>query len=252
MGNFLDLNLIDTQYNYQHSLSAKSIVIIHDVSKSASQGNLNLRAFRLTDNFMKLYATKKYTTEAFAKAKLSFSTIFEELPLTVHNSYLATALLQELDTPAANQTIPSFASFSKDDESAQVQSILTPNFDILDLELDPFLEKNLDDLLDCSEAQHQEQNNWQYWQRSVGREQAKIQQYLQKKKQENLHRVAQHLEPVPEPTEHELAALFKLPPEPSRLESMVLNAQMHHFCKQLNQFAGPSLGRLFAVQELQK
>ncbi|RUP43803.1 hypothetical protein BC936DRAFT_136704, partial [Jimgerdemannia flammicorona] len=63
LGNFMDLNLIDTQYNYQHSLSAKSVVIIHDVSKSAAQGNLSLRAFRLTNSFMVLYKEKKFTTE---------------------------------------------------------------------------------------------------------------------------------------------------------------------------------------------
>jgi translation initiation factor 3 subunit H len=63
LGNFMDLNLIDTQYNYQNSLSAQSVVIIHDVSKSAAQGNLSLRAFRLTDAFMKAYEKKSFTTE---------------------------------------------------------------------------------------------------------------------------------------------------------------------------------------------
>ena len=52
--------------------------------------------------------------------------------------------------------------------------------------------------------------------------------------------------------EDEVNTLFKLPAEPSRLDSMILSAQMHNFTKQLNQFAGPSLARLYSVQELQK
>ena len=63
LGNFVDLSLIETQYSYQNSLSAHSVVLIHDVSKSSAQGNLNLRAFRLTETFMKAYEAKKFTTE---------------------------------------------------------------------------------------------------------------------------------------------------------------------------------------------
>lgn len=63
LGNFVDISLIDTQYNYQKSLGAQSAVIVHDVSKSAAQGNLSLRAFRLTDAFMKQYESNKFTTE---------------------------------------------------------------------------------------------------------------------------------------------------------------------------------------------
>jgi hypothetical protein len=63
LGNFVDLSLIETQYSYQNSLSAQSVVLIHDVSKSSAQGNLSLRAFRLQENFMKAYEAKKFTTE---------------------------------------------------------------------------------------------------------------------------------------------------------------------------------------------
>ncbi|OZJ05108.1 hypothetical protein BZG36_01402 [Bifiguratus adelaidae] len=241
LGTFMDLTLIDTQYNYQTSLSSKSVVIIHDVSKSAAQGNLELKALRLTDKFMKLYADKKFTTESLAKAQLSFSTIFEELPIRVHNSNLASALLQELDTPNVTLTQETSGPASSDS--------LNPNFDILELELDPFMEKNLENLLDCADAQQQETNNYMYWQRSVAREQAKLQSALQKRRAENQARQTKGEAPLPEDDIHSQS---RLPPEPSRLESMLLNAQMHHYTKQLNQYAGPSLARLFAVQELQK
>ncbi|RUS25138.1 hypothetical protein BC938DRAFT_472579, partial [Jimgerdemannia flammicorona] len=194
------------------------------------------------------------SSHSLVKSKLSFSTIFEELPIVVHNSHLVTALLHELDMPLADpaklRSLTSFNDAAVSIRLAEENSPLTPNFEVLDLELDPFMEKNLEDLLDCTEAQHQEQNNYMYWQRSVAREQAKVQQFLVKRKAENAHRISQGQLPLLE--EEAAAQMFKMPPEPSRLESMLLNAQMHNYCKQLNQFAGPSLGRLFAVQELQK
>ncbi|GAB5593693.1 hypothetical protein Unana1_08593 [Umbelopsis nana] len=253
LGNFMDLNLIDTQYNYQNSLSAQSVVIIHDVSKSAAQGNLSLRAFRLTDAFMKAYEKKSFTTESMIKNKLTLSNIFDELPIQVHNSHLVTALLHELDTPNVDasrlSSLTTFTSTQKTATLAEDNAPLAPNLEVLDLELDPFMQKNLENLLDCADAQQQEHNNHQYWQRSVAREQTKIQAWLAKRKQENAQRTQNGQPPLPEDEVH---SLFKLPPEPSRLESMLLNAQIHNFTKQLNQFAGPSLGRLYSVQELQK
>ncbi|KAG2223411.1 hypothetical protein INT45_001717 [Circinella minor] len=249
LGNFVDSNLIDTQYSYQKSLSAHSAVIIHDVSKSAAQGNLSLRAFRLTDAFMKQYESKKFTTESLAKAKLSFSTIFEELPIQVHNSHLVTLMLHNIEMPKLDASrLRSPATFAQHTELDDAKP-LSPNFDVLDLELDPFMQKNLEYLLDCSDVQQQELNNYQYWQRSVAREQTKMQAWLTKRRQENQIRVEKGQQPLPE---DEVNTLFKLPTEPSRLDNMILTAQMHNFTKQLNQFAGPSLARLYSIQELQK
>ncbi|ORY99098.1 hypothetical protein BCR43DRAFT_471680 [Syncephalastrum racemosum] len=251
LGNFVDLNLIETQYSYQNSLGTQSCVIIHDVSKSAAQGNLSLRAFRLTETFMKQYESKKFTTESLAKAKLSFSNIFEELPVHVHNSHLVTLMLHNIEMPkldASRLRSPATFASTQQNELDEAKP-LAPNFDVLDLELDPFMQKNLEYLLDCSDVQQQELNNYQYWQRSVAREQTKIQTWLTKRRQENAVRVEKGQDPLPE---DEVNTLFKLPPEPSRLDSMILTAQMHNFTKQLNQFAGPSLTRLYSIQELQK
>ncbi|KAI8876290.1 hypothetical protein K501DRAFT_288967 [Backusella circina FSU 941] len=253
LGNFVDLSLIETQYSYQNSLSAQSVVLIHDVSKSAAQGNLSIRAFRLTDTFMKAYETKKFTTESLAKAKLSFSTIFEELPVQVHNSHYVTMMLHNIEMPRLEadqlRSLSTFASTQKTLSELEQAKPLSPNFDVLDLELDPFMQKNLQYLLDCADVQQQELNNYQYWQRSVAREQVKIQGWLTKRRQENEIRAEKGQAPLPE---DEVNTLFKIPAEPSRLDSMILSAQMHNFTKQLNQFAGPSLARLYSIQELQK
>lgn len=76
------------------------------------------------------------------------------------------------------ESLSTFASQKKTQTEIEASRPLAPNFDVLDLELDPFMQKNLQYLLDCSDAQQQEQNNYQYWQRSVAREQAKMQAWL--------------------------------------------------------------------------
>jgi translation initiation factor 3 subunit H len=84
---------------------------------------------------------------------LTHRDILEELPLEVHNSHLITSLLHSL--PATAPT-------------------LHPNYDTLDLSLDPYLERNLQCLIDGMDEWTYEQGNLQYFQRQMGREQAKI------------------------------------------------------------------------------
>src|ERR1044072_3777348 len=67
-----------------------------DVSRS-THSNLSLRAFRFSQAFMEAQKEDKFTTESLIKNKLTFSNIFEELPITVKNSHLVTALLHSLD-----------------------------------------------------------------------------------------------------------------------------------------------------------
>lgn len=61
MGNFVNLSFIENQYHYQKD-NAATVAIVYDASKS-SQGNLTLRAFRLTPAFMAAYKEGKFTTE---------------------------------------------------------------------------------------------------------------------------------------------------------------------------------------------
>jgi translation initiation factor 3 subunit H len=83
---------------------------------------------------------------------LTHRDILEELPLEVRNSHLVTSLLHSLPSGP----------------------ILHPNYDTLDLSLDPYLEKNIECLIDGMEDWSSEQGNLQYFQRQLGREHAKI------------------------------------------------------------------------------
>jgi translation initiation factor 3 subunit H len=137
-----------------------------DVSRSGS-GAVSLRAFRLTSAFVAAHKEGKFTVERYPKSPLQLTLslsrhnlthrdILEELPLEVHNSNLTTSLLQALDSPLTN-TVP-----------------LSPNFDALDLNLDPYLEKNIEYLLDGLDEYSYEQGNLQYFARQLAREQSKI------------------------------------------------------------------------------
>ncbi|KAF9173467.1 hypothetical protein BGX21_000807 [Mortierella sp. AD011] len=249
MGNFMNQSLIEHQFEFQQALN-KSVLIIHDVARS-SMGNLNLRALRLTPAFMKLYKEKKFTTEALAKAKLTFSNIFEELPITIRNTALLNALLFELETSDDSVEVSTshLTTYKNSSNNTSNKSVLTPSFDMLDLSLDPYVAKNLENLMDTIDEHQQEQGNYAYWQRSVERENKKKAAYLANRKTENARRAQAGQAALPN---EDVDSMFKLPAEPSRLDHLLISGQIDNYCKQINEFAGPTLGKLFAVGELQK
>jgi len=88
---------------------------------------------------------------------LTHRDILEELPVQIHNSHLVTSLLHTIESPISPESVT-----------------LNPNFDTLDLSVDPYLEKNLEYLIDGMDEWSYEQGNLQYFQRQLAREQAKI------------------------------------------------------------------------------
>jgi len=90
-----------------------------------------------------------------------------------------------------------------------------------------------------------EANNFSYYQRALGREQTKIQQWQAKRKAENAARAIQKQAPLPE---DEWQKLFKLPTEPSRLESMLNSRQVEQYARQVDGFVAGTSGKMFAVR----
>jgi translation initiation factor 3 subunit H len=122
---------------------------------------------------------------------------------------------------------------------------LAPNYDSLDVAVDPFLEKTCDLLLESIETHQSEQNNAQYYQRSLAREQAKVTQWQQKRKQENALRTQQKQPLLPE---DEWQKLFKLPTEPSRLESLLVGRQIEQYARQVDGFSAVVSAKMFGVK----
>jgi len=57
---------------------------------------LSLKAYRLNNSFTQLYKDKKFTGESLKAAGINRANIFEEIPITIHSSLLATAFMAEL------------------------------------------------------------------------------------------------------------------------------------------------------------
>ncbi|KAL7268753.1 hypothetical protein RUND412_008609 [Rhizina undulata] len=232
LGNFLNSNFVENQYFYQSSMNERTVALVHDTARCA-QGALALRAFRLTPQFMAAQKEGKFTSESLVKHNLTYKEILVELPIRIHNSHLLTTLLHQLDAPS----IPASLTTS-------FQSPLFPNFDTLDVSIDPFLEKNCDLLLESIETHHTELNNAQYYNRQLAREQAKITAWQTKRKQENALRTTAKQPLLPE---DEWTKLFKLPTEPSRLEALLNSRQIEQYAKQVDGFTASVSAKMFAV-----
>jgi len=215
-GSYLSQSMIDSQYNYQTNIP-KSVVIVYDPLK-ANQGVMSLRAFRLNKLFMELYRDKKFTPEMLKKANLNRGNIFEEVPIEIHNSHLANALIYELDVKKEIEV-----------------------YEQLELTNDPYLEKNLEYMLGLVEEMTMEQNKLQQYHRAVARQSMQQNSYLQKQKLEKGEAAANEEDLNQNP-------LFKFIPEPSRLEGLLVSNQIENYCKQINQFAGQSFSKLFLTE----
>ncbi|KAK7420110.1 Eukaryotic translation initiation factor 3 subunit H [Neonectria punicea] len=243
MGNFLNLSFVENQVHYQKD-NDNTVALVYDASKS-SQGNLTLRAFRLSAAFMAAYKEGKFTTESLQKSKLTFKDILVEYPIHVHNSHLLTTFLHQIPSAPSAEEIEQPTSLT-DLNRETVKAPLYPSIDALDVAIDPFLEKTCDLLLESIESHYTDLNNFQFYQRQLGREQTKITQWQTKRKAENAQRAAAKQTPLPE---DEWQRLFKLPQEPSRLEGMLNAKQVDQYSKQVDGFTANVTAKMFAVRE---
>lgn len=177
------------------------------------------------------------------KSKLNYKDVLVELPIVIHNSHLLTTFLHQLPVapPTKDLDFPtSLAELNNTSDNLP----LYPNLD-MDLSVDPFLEKQCDLLLDSIESHYTELNNFQYFQRQLAREQAKVTAWKQKRAAENAVRATTKQPPLPE---DEWQRLFKLPTEPSRLEGMLNARQVEQYSRQVDGFTAAVTSKMFAVK----
>jgi len=213
LGTFLSEGMIETQYNYQSTIK-KCVVIVFDPLKT-SQGLLSFEAYRLTQPFMDLYkqqTTKTFTKESFEEAGLTFSDIFEQIPIKIHNSHLINAFLYDMQDQA---------------------EMTSAHFERLNLSTNPYLEKTLEFLTECLDDLAGEQNKYQYYQKNL----AKQHNYLKKKG---------------EGEEEEEVQTFKQVQQPNRLESLLITNQINNYCEQINTFVGTGFAKMFLYGGMQK
>jgi translation initiation factor 3 subunit H len=224
MGRFYSQSVIDTMLAYQVE-NPESVVLVHDVARSAQAG-FSLRAYRLSAGYIRAKKDGKFTTDNLVKNELSFSTIFDELPVDIHNSHLVTLYLHS---------------------AKQLQDEATKDYDKLNISIDSYLENNIDAIFESVDDFHYDQGNYNYYQRQMSREKIKIQQWQQKRKAENTAREASGKPLLPT---DEWKSLFKLPDEPSRLDNLLISAQIDQYCTQIEEFGGAVTPKLFASQKV--
>ncbi|XP_022734945.1 eukaryotic translation initiation factor 3 subunit H-like isoform X2 [Durio zibethinus] len=188
---------------------------------------MNYQALKLSDSFMELYRAKNFTGEKLREKNLSWVDIFEEIPIKVSNSALISAFMTELesDTP-----------------------VTQCDHDRLQLSTKPFMERNMEFLIECMDDLSMEQQKFQFYYRSLSRQQVQQQAWLQKRRAENMARKAAGEEPLPE--EDPSNPIFKPIPEPSRLEGFLITNQIANYCNQINAVAGQSFNRLYLMKSL--
>eukprot|EP00244_Chara_vulgaris_P009815 TRINITY_DN429_c1_g1_i1.p1 TRINITY_DN429_c1_g1~~TRINITY_DN429_c1_g1_i1.p1 ORF type:complete len:355 (+),score=68.83 TRINITY_DN429_c1_g1_i1:309-1373(+) len=225
MGSFQTVELIETFLNYQESIK-RCVCIIYDPLRSG-QGVLSLKALKLTESFMEVYRAQNLTGEKLREKGINWTNIFEEIRVDIYNSSLVAAMMTDVETDAY---------------------VTQCDFDRLGLSTSPFLETNMEFLIECMEDLSLEQQRIQYYQRSVGRQQAQQAAWLQRRRAENAARKAAGEEPLPE--EDPNNPIFKPIPEPSRLDGFLITNQISNYCGQITQFAGQSLGKVYLMDAL--
>jgi len=227
LGSFLHSSIVEAQYTYQKEIPS-SVVVVYDPFRTTN-GRLALKAYRLTESFLEVFSKKDFTTRSFAKYDLTAQDIFAEVPIKVHNSHLVHGFLYEL----------------------REQKTMSCDFDRLDLNSTPFIEKNLGVLSDVIDEYSSEQAKFQFHQRQVARQKANQQNYLQKRSQENENRAAAGQDALPD-DDRSKNPLFKPIAPPSRLESYLLWNQIAHYSEQITSASSQAFTKLYAVEALQQ
>ncbi|CAM9490258.1 unnamed protein product, partial [Sphacelaria rigidula] len=168
LGSFCTQTLIDNQFSYQENLSDNSVVILYDPVQTAN-GQLTIKAYRLSKAFMRVYREKKNEV-------IKPSEILEELPIKIRNPGIINALIFDLQ------------------EGDRVDC----DFDRLDLSTNPYLEKNLEFLCNWIDDLSNEQIKFNQYTRNVQRQKQEHTRWLQKRRQVNDERRAAGEDPLPE------------------------------------------------------
>lgn len=225
-GSYQVVEIIDTFVNYLENLE-RCICIVYDVN-SALTGTIGVKAIRLSESFVTAYREGSLTIEKVRSKGLSWKDVFVEIPVTIHNSPLAVALMADLENSTGINQL---------------------DFDRLTMGAAPILEKNLEFLNDCMDDLMQEQGKLSTYHNLLRRHHQTIAQWKLARRTENQARRAAGEEPL---SEEPPADLAKKPAEPSQLDNMLLSNQMSSYADQINSAAAQAVSKLVLIEKLQQ
>ncbi len=146
--------------------------------------------------------------------------------MQIHNSALIQALTAELEP---------------------VNTATQGDLDRLNLSVAPFLERNIDSLLECVDDLVAEQQKVTNHHKNVARQAQAMASWLQKRRQENQARRAAGEELLPEEDPQQ----FKPTPELSLLDNYLITNQLSTYCDQLNLASTQALQKLYVFEAFQ-
>ncbi|ODV63934.1 eukaryotic translation initiation factor [Ascoidea rubescens DSM 1968] len=244
--NFFNNHIIDSLLSLQRS-NPNAILIIHDSSKINTNSVLSLRAFRLSEAFLNVYkaannSTNKFSTALLLENNLTHENIFEELPVSIHNSHLVSLMLHQL--LSENESSLNTQDYN---QIYKNNDIVSNSFDSLSLNNSKYSTGIIDKLFDSVDSYHYDLNNYNYYQRQLSRELQKIQQWKAKSKIENANRVKNGQKEID--LENDWKSIYKLPNEPQRFTNLLVSASITGFCKDLEVNTTSELIKSFAIQK---
>mmetsp|Transcript_10849 Transcript_10849/g.16517 ORF Transcript_10849/g.16517 Transcript_10849/m.16517 type:complete len:338 (+) Transcript_10849:63-1076(+) len=219
MGAYCTSEAIEYQYGYQSSddLSDSSVVIFYDPIQS-KHGHLEIKAFRLSEEYMQLRRTEDNN---YVKP----TNILVELPVKIKNSGHIAGFLRCLQDTHREE--------------------LSSEFDPLTLSgSDSYAEKHLERMVIWTDDAIKVNQEFGGYSRRVAKARQEQIRWLSHRIQDNAQRIEDGEDPLPE----SLSELKPVPPP--KIESSVVLGQLGLYTSQLNQHVDGNFEKLFAISQM--
>jgi len=224
-GSCFNDTFVESLFDYQSSVE-DSVVLVYDPIKTM-QGNLSLKAYRLSESALKL-CYKDFSPESIKKLGLTYSSLVEELPIIIHNSHLVNIMLCEI---AVKQ---------------QHQQAGTKQRKALDTSSSGTLERSMRQLMTHVDQLNQEMNKYSRYVSTKQKQDAGRESYMAKRALENDARRARGEPALPIGDADEGASkLFKPIQPPTMLDGMLAASQIRAHLDHTINTAAQNLSRVF-------
>lgn len=217
LGTVFTNDVVDFQFKYQSTedISENSVVIMYDHIGS-TQGNLVLKAYRLTDAFVQQRKAKKTN---FTKP----DDILEEIPIKIKNV----------------GHVAAFTRCLQDTEADQVDCGLDP---LSMLDTDTATERHLRECNNWLEDFMHEHHSLSHYAKSISKQRSEQISRTQQKERENAERKLEGDAPLP-------ITLKPLAEAPPMTEAALMVGQLKLFAEQLNSHVSTSMRKLYTAKQ---
>lgn len=219
-GNFVTSQLVEALAQ-QQLINKNAFILIHNMASIGKE--VEVKALRLSENFLTTYAKGKWKTKDLEANKLSFFNIFDEITLNIHNQHLVNMYLAESAPEAPLGESENLTFNSNSNMTTQL----------------------LESLCSQVDSYNFDQTNFNYYQRQLLKEHTKILQWKQNRKAENDERAKMG---QPELDPEEWQTIFKGPTGPSRLNNTLYSRSIDEFADDILKQCDEELLKSFAIE----